>query len=198
ARWIANNAAVQELTDMERIDTGQVECRLEQLVSVAGRRYVRVAFAGTVRGINEDGPNQQQIDGYFFFDLESNYVSYLSLHGASSLLDKDGKALGTIEGRFVLTRQPQTRVQDLSDEVLKGMTLEPNAQNTRLLYENPELGLRFLHSRRWHLARMQGAQVALDEPNGSGFLLTLEPRERVPAGPQFLSESRDYFQKQKA
>ncbi len=196
-RWIAAAAAVQELTDMERIESGQVECRFEQVTTLAGRRHARVAFAGNVRGINEDGPNQQQVDGYFFFDLEANHLSYLTLHGMSSLLDKDGKVLGSIEGRFVLTRQPVAKIQDLSDEALKGLPLEPNAENTLLLYENPELGVRFLHSRRWHLAGVQGVQVTLDEPKGNGLLLTLEPRERVPAGAQFLAESREFFQKQK-
>jgi hypothetical protein len=197
-RWTAANTAVQELTDMEHIDTGQVECRLEQITVLAGRRHARVGFAGAVRGVNEDGPNQQQIDGYFFFDLESNHLSYLSLHGISSLLDKDGKPQGSIEGRFVLTRQVHSQVQDLTDEALKGVTLEPNNENTRLLYENPELGIRFLHSRRWHLAGVHGAQVALDEANGNGLMFTLEPRERVPAAPQFVAESRGFFENQKA
>jgi hypothetical protein len=151
-----------------------------------------------VRGINEDGPNQQQIDGYFFFDLESNHLSYLSLHGISSLLDKDGKPLGAIEGRFVLTRQAHAQVQDLGDEALKGAALEPNAENTRLLYDNPELGIRFLHPRRWHVAGVRGRQITLDEPGGSGLLLTLEEKELVPAGSQFLAEAREFFQKQKA
>jgi hypothetical protein len=197
-RWTAADAAIQELTDLERIEEGQVECHFEQVETLNNRRHARIAFSGTVRGINEDGPNRQELDGYCFFDLESNHLSYLSLHGISSLLTKGGKAAGRIEGRFVLTRQVHAQVHDLSDETLKGVTLEPNDDNTRLLYDNPELGVRFLHSRRWRVARVQGRQVTLDEANGNGLLITLEPLERVPAGDQFLAESRDYLQKQKA
>jgi hypothetical protein len=197
-RWTAANTAIQELTDMERLEEGQVECRFEQITTLSKRRHARVAFTGNVRGINEDGPNRQQLDGYFFFDLESNHLSYLSLKGLSLLLDKEGKTLGRIEGRFVLTRQAHARVQDLSDDTLKGVTLEPNAENTRLLYDNPELGVRFLYPRRWRVAGVHGRQIALDEANGSGLLLTLEPLSQVPSGAQFLTESRDYLLKQKA
>jgi hypothetical protein len=197
-RWTAATSAIQELTDMERIDEGQVECRLEEITTLAGRRHARIAFAGTVRGLNEDGPNRQQLDGTLYFDLESNHLSYVSLRGVSSLLDKDGNVQGKIEGRFVLTRQVYRRIPELSDDVVRSLTLEPNAENTELLYDNPELGVRFLYPRRWRVAGVHGPQVALDETNGSGLLLTVEPPDRVPTGAQFLTESRDFLEKQKA
>jgi hypothetical protein len=197
-RWPAAKSAVQELTDMERIDDGQVECRFEQVTLLSGRRHARIAFAGTVRGINEDGPNRQELDGYLFFDLESNHLSYLSLKGISWLLDKDGKSLGRIEGQFVLTRQAHASPADLSNEALKTVTVEANADNTLLLFDNHELGVRFLYPRRWRVAGVQGRQVALDEANGSGLLLTLEPLARVPTGEQFLAESTGFLQQQKA
>jgi hypothetical protein len=197
-RWSATQAAIQELTDLERIDEGSLECRLEQFTTVEKRRHARVAFHGTVRGTNEDGPNRQELDGYFFFDLESNHLSYLSLRGKHAMLDKDGKEVGHIEGRFVLTRQANTRCAELSDAALKGMATEPNADNTRLLYDNPDLGVRFLYPRRWHVAGVRGTQVALDSADGSGLLLTLDPTSRATTGERFLAESRDWLVKQKA
>lgn len=197
-RWTAGRSAIQELTDMERIDEGQVECRFEQLTTLSNRRHARIAFAGTVRGINEDGPNRQELDGYLFFDLESNHLSYLSLKGISWLLDKDGKALGRVEGQFVLTRQAHVAAADLGNDALKGVVLEANAENTLLLYDNRDLGVRFLYPRRWRVAGVHGQQIALDEANGSGLLLTLEASARVPTGNQFLAESREFLQQQKA
>ena len=35
------------------------------------RRIARVDLSGTIRGITEDGPNQQKLTGYFDFDLDS-------------------------------------------------------------------------------------------------------------------------------
>jgi hypothetical protein len=195
--WTAARPAIQELTDMEHIDEGQVVCRFEQVTTLARRRHARISFSGSVRGLNEDGPNRQRLGGYFYFDLESNHLSYLSLKGTSLLLDKDGQTLGNVEGRFVLTRQAHRRSEDLSDSALRGVIVEPNADNTLLLYDNPELGVRFLHPRRWRVAGVRGRQVAVDETNGSGFLLTVETRDRLPTGAQFLAETQDWLGKQK-
>lgn len=196
-RWSATQAAIQELTDLERIDEGSVECRLEQRTTVEKRRHARVSFRGTVRGSNEDGPNRQELEGYFFFDLESNHLSYLFLKGKHAMLDKDGKEVGRIEGRFVLTRQAHTRCPELSDSSLKGVALEPNDDNTRILYDNPDLGVRFLYPRRWHIAGVRGTQVALDSADGSGLLVTLDPLTRATTGERFLNESRDWLVQQK-
>jgi hypothetical protein len=196
-RWSATQAAIQELTDLERIDEGSLECRLEQFTTVEKRKHARVSFRGTVRGSNEDGPNRQELEGYFFFDLESSHLSYLFLKGKHAMLDKDGKEVGRIEGRFVLTRQVHTRCAELSDSSLKSVALEPNADNTQLLYDNPDLGVRFLYPRRWHVAGVRGTQVALDSADGSGLLLTLDPLVRATTGERFLNESRDYLVQQK-
>lgn len=197
-RWNATSAAVQELTDLEKIDEGSVECRLEQVTSLDNRRYARVGLAGAVKGTNEDGPNRQQLEGYFFFDLESRHLSYLYLRGVNSMLDKDGKEVGRLEGRFVLTRQANRQSRDLADDALKGLTLEPGTDNTLLLFDNPELGVRFLYPRRWRASVLPNQQVALDGADGSGLLLTVEPTVKVPTGAQFLSESRGWLQQQKA
>lgn len=195
--WTAADSAVQELTDLEKIDEGKVQCRLEEITTLEKRRHARVGFAGTVRGVNEDGPNRQQIEGYFFFDLESNHLGYLSLRGVESLLSKDGKELGRIEGQFVLTRQARQHASDLNDEALRGVVLEPNDDNTLLLYDNAALGVRLLHPRRWRIVSVHGRQIAMDESEGSGLLLTLEDTPRLPSGAQFQAESIAYLKQQK-
>ena len=197
-RWSATEEAIQELTDLERIEAGSLECRLEQVTTIEKRRHARIAFQGVIRGTNEDGPNRQELEGYFFFDLESNHLSYLFLRGKHFMLDKDGKEVGRVEGRFVLTRQANTRAPDLSEKALKGVATEPNAENTLLLYDNTDLGVRFLYPRRWHVAGVRGSQVTLDGADGSGLLLTLDPLTRAPTGARFLAESRDWLGKQQA
>lgn len=197
-RWAASPAAVQELTDLEKVEEGRLDCLLEQVTVLDGRRLARVALSGTVRGVNEDGPNRQLLEGYYFFDLASQHLSYLYLKGAHILLDKDGKEMGRVEGRFVLTRQAHQRCPDLTDDALRGVALEPNADNTLLLYDNPDLGVRFLHPRRWRVGGVRGRQVVLDETNGSGLLVTLEPPAQVPTAGQFLKESQDWLTQQKA
>jgi hypothetical protein len=196
-RWTALTSAVQELTDLDRIE-GKLECRLEGIVMLDKRRHARVSLSGTVKGTNEDGPNQQKLDGYYYFDLESNHLSYLSFRGMHSLLDRDGKEVGHVEGQFVLTRQAHTEAKELTGVALKGLTLTPTADNTLLLYDSAELGVRFLYPRRWRVAGGLGQQVRLDGADGSGLQITLDPAAKTPTGAQFLAESRDYFTGQKA
>jgi hypothetical protein len=197
-RWNAAKTAVQDLTDMERIDEGNVECRLEQIARIANRRQARVSFKGAVRGINEDGPNRQQLEGYCYFDLESRHLSYLYLNGTNSLLDKDGKSTGTVEGRFILTRQANTDARDLTPDSWKTTETQPNEDNTLLLYQGPELGLRFLYPRRWRVAGLRGQQVAVDEAQGSGLLITVEAPQTLPTGAQLRTEVKNWLSQQKA
>jgi hypothetical protein len=196
-RWNVSLDAVRELTDMEHIDEGKIECRLDDVSVKDGRCQARAIFTGTVRGGNEDGPNRQQLDGSYLFDLESNNLSYLYLNGVHSLLDADGKEMGRIEGRYVLSRKADAASRDLGDDALKDVTLEPNADNTRLLYDNPDLGVRFLYPRRWHVGAVRGSQVALDGADGSGLLITLDTPARTPTGSQFLDESRNWLESRK-
>jgi hypothetical protein len=189
---------VQELTDMERIEEGRLECRLARVLTSGKRRLAEVTFSGTVRGVNEDGSNRQKLQGHLHFDLGGNYLSYLQFKGASSLLGKDGREVGRNEGRFVMVREVPARCRELDDASLKKVGLEPNDDNTRLLYDDRDLGVRFLYPRRWRVLGVRGSQVILDGADGSGLLLTLDPVDRVPTGAAFLAESRDWLQKQKA
>ena len=180
--WNVSTDAVRELTDMDHIDDGKIECRLEDVSEKDGRRQARVTFSGAVHGGDEDGPNRQQLEGWYLFDLESSYLSYVYLKGVHSLLDQDGKEMGRIEGRYVLSRRADVTSRDLGTDALKGVPLEPNADNTRLLYDNPDFGVRFLYPRRWHIGAVRGSQVALDGADGSGLLITLDTPARTPTG----------------
>jgi hypothetical protein len=197
-RWTATAGAVEELTDMEKVEEGKIECKLEEIQTFDRRRFARVNLSGSVRGVNEDGPNKQQLDGYFFFDLESNHLAYLTFKGSHALFDKQGKEAGRVEGQFVLTRQVHGETPGLRDADVRGLALAPNADNTQLLYDNPDLGLRFLYPRRWRVGAVQGRQLTLEEPGGNGLLLTLEPSAKVPTSAQFQAEARGFFDKQKA
>jgi hypothetical protein len=196
-RWTATTEAIQELTQLEGLD-GKVECKLEGITVLEKRRHARVSLSGTIKGSNEDGPVEQKLDGSYYFDLESNHLSYVSLHGIHSLLDKDGKEVGRVEGQFVLTRQAHTEAKELSATALKGLTLVPTADNTLLLYDNAELGVRFLYPRRWRVAGGMGRQVRLDGADGSGLQITLDAGAKLPSGADFLKESQAYFTEQKA
>jgi hypothetical protein len=194
--WPASPGAVKELTDMEQIDEGKIDCWFDEITEISHRRQARIAFKGSVRGINQDGTNRQPLDGYILFDLTSKHISYLSLRGGLAFLERDGTNRGGIEGRFVLTRQANVDSPDLTDNAIHGKRLDPNEENSQLLYHNPELGLRLSYPRRWHVNAVRGWQVTLDEARGgSGLLLTVEPLQRLPSGNEFLSQTKTELQR---
>jgi hypothetical protein len=186
------------LTDLEKIEEGKLDCRLERIVVSGKRRLARVTFNGTVRGVGEDGTVRHRLQGTYHFDLTAGFLADLTLTGTTALLDADGKEAGRIEGRFVMMRELGNKGEELSDKAMKGVKVDPDAENTLLLYDNSALGLRFVYPRRWRVAQEMGAQVALDAGDGSGLLITVDPLERVPSSADFMTESRQWLQKQKA
>jgi hypothetical protein len=194
-RWTADARAVHELTDLEHLDKGSLACRFEGL-NPANRALARVSFQGTIRGVGEDGPAEHELDGYLYFDLDSQHLSYVSLEGKHRPLDKAGLPQGEVKGSFVLTRDPGDKLAELQDDSLARWNLEPNENNTLLLYESPEV--KFLYPRHWRIGGVNGRQITLDERGGSGLLVTLEPPAKVPTAVQFQQEVQGWLGQQKA
>jgi hypothetical protein len=76
--------------------------------------------------------------------------------------------------------------------------VEPNADNTQLLYDNPELGVRFLYPRRWHVGQIRGRQITLDEPAGNGMMISVETLKDTPTAADYLAENKAFLVKQKS
>jgi hypothetical protein len=195
-RWDAEKRASEELTDLDQTE-GKLECRLQEVVVRGGRRFAQVSFSGTITGVNDDGPNRQQIEGYYFFDLQSNHISYLYVNGTSFLLDKEGKTRGKIEGKYVLTRRLESS-PDLGDEVVRKLGVDPTPENTLLLFDEPQLGVRFTYARRWQVKQADARQIILEGQGGGGLVITLEPLSQLPTGKQFQAEAAETLKKQGA
>ena len=187
--WRASPAAVAELTDLEKIDRGDLDCTLDRIIISGPRKIASVTFFGTLNGVNEDGPTRQKLSGRLFVDLTAQCITYLKVEGEHYLLDADGKDAGKITGTFELTRTPIVDHPALADAALKGLALTPNADNSRLLYDSAETGVRFVHDRNWRLVRSTGRQITLDESDGAGLLITLDTAEAVPTAARYLHEA---------
>ncbi|MFL5330089.1 MAG: hypothetical protein ACJ8C4_14395 [Gemmataceae bacterium] len=192
-RWTAANSAVEELTDMEKITEGKLECEFQSTFN----NKAQVAFRGTIRGVSEDGPTEHQITGTFGFDLVGNYVATLKLRGEHVLLDSKGKPSGSVVGTFHLDRRAISVCPELADAVTKDLILEPNAENTQLLYEGQLTNTKLLYPRRWRISSEHGQQITLEEPRGNGVLITIEPSNKVPTPAEFQRETKDYLTGQK-
>jgi hypothetical protein len=196
--WNVRQSAIIELTDLEKIEKGSLTAKFEIEESIGGRRVAHITLSGDLSGINEDGPNRQKISGRMYFDIKGEFISYLSINGESLMLDKDGAINGHISGEYVLVRRMLPRNEQISDVALATITIEPSADNTLLLYEEPDLGVKLLHPRRWRIGRVARGQITLDEANGSGLLITVEPLKRVPSADDYLRETQAFLTKQKA
>jgi hypothetical protein len=195
-QWAADNIAIQELTDLEKIDKANLVCTFEKVVTLLGRRIGHVNFEGKVQGVGDDGIALHELRGSYYVDLDANFLSYVYVKGTHHLLDKNGNATGKIEGSFVMTRSPQPLTNEVSDQALRGLTLEPNAENSLLLFEHPDVGVRFVYPRNWRVAGVNDKQIGIDEKRGSGVLLTLSSADKTPTGAQFRQETMQYLTKQ--
>lgn len=193
--WKATADAVRELTDLEQVHSGDLDCLLQEVVSKGEQQYALVRFKGTVEGIGTDGPNRQKLDGYLHVDLNMHHMSHLFFNGTSWLLDQDGKPRGQIEGRFILNRK-LVDAPELSAATLGNLVLEPNPDNTKLLFTEPTLGVELTHPRHWTMRHADARQIVLDEPNGNGLLVTLEPADRAPTVETYRKEVEAWLQKE--
>jgi hypothetical protein len=197
-RWKADHTAIQELTDLEKIENADFVCTFEKITTLLGRRTAHVQFEGKVQGVGEDGNARHELRGSYYVDIDANFLSYVYVKGMHHLLDRGGKPTGKIDGTFVMTRSQVPETKEVGDEALRGMTLEPNADNTLLLFEHPQIGARFLYPRNWRLAGFNAKQIGVDENRGSGVLITLTPAAQTPNGAQFRQEALQFLTKQNA
>lgn len=186
--WKASGDAIEELTDLEEIREGQITCKLQEILMSKGRRMAQVSISGTVRGTGEEGPSRHQFQGHYLYDLEANYLAYLTFSATQTLLDKDDKPLGKVEGTFVLTRQLVQR-PELRDDVIRLIDTEPTPENSLLLFDEPALGIRFVYGRRWRITDPDARQIRMSSPDGNSLVITLEPPRGVPTGQDFQNEA---------
>jgi hypothetical protein len=198
--WKASPAAVAEITDMQQLDEGGLVVEFIGATTLAGKPAAKLRISGTVRGVNEDGPSRQKLEGTAYYLTESGMLAYLSIKGTHELLDGAGQTVGSIDGQFIMTRTPLKQLPaDLADTSLRGLSLKPDAENTQLLHDDQNLGVRFLYPRGWRVGAVQGKQVTLDHSKlGGGILITVEPASKVPAAADYQKEVTAFLEKEKA
>jgi hypothetical protein len=189
--WKADEASTRELTDLTQITAGELNCRFDKV----DRHLAKISFFGSISGVGENGPTRHDLDGFCYFDLNANMLTYVSLKGTEHLANEKERSQGKVTGTFVLTREPKAAPAAIAPEV--NLVLDPNEDNTRLLFEDDEIGVRFAHSRKWK-PRIEGSQVRLEDLRGNGMVLSIDALNRTPTMQQFLDEARLGIQRRKA
>ncbi len=197
ATWKATESAIRELTDLESIARGGLDCTLE---NVPGGQPQRVSFKGTVEGVQEEGLARHDLTGSIELGPDGSF-RVLDLQAIQVLQGPGGAEKGRMAGRFAIERVPTGVTAELSDGALAGLKLQPDETNTRLQVEIPETGLGFTMSRRWKIAVQEKNQVRFSLPGGAEMLLTLEGPTtdgmgRLPPIGDIIAEGTSQLQKQ--
>ncbi len=171
--WKATNEAVQELTDMQKVDSGSLNCVFSQMETAD---IALIKFDGQVTGATPTGSNQQTIQGSYRFDLKAQRLVALKFEVTSILMDRDRKRVGDISAIYSMTRKPAPS-QTLATT---GMTLEASEENTLLLVQEPRIGLEMVHSRRWVPRPVNDKSWIIDGPSGSGLTIQFEAAGTIP------------------
>jgi hypothetical protein len=197
AKWLASSHAITDLTDLDPIEEGKLQVEFLAKVQLDGKSYARLALNGTAKGRTEDGFSQHRLSGDAYFDLSENRFSYLNLKGTNELLGPDGKVTGRVEGVFQMSRNASDRAADFTAEVVKSLKTTPSDENTLLLYDNPELGLKLEYPRRWRVGAVQGQQVTLEEGKGGSIVFTMLSKNKIPTSAEYSKEVQDFFKREK-
>ncbi len=206
--WLAPEAAIRELTDLEKVQKGSLSCTLSgpptgppsgppsgpPTRSSPGR----ITFQGSVEGPQEEGLARHEIKGSLEPDGAGG-IRQLDMVATQILLGPGGTERGRIVGRFTLDRKASVPASfaPLSDASLAGLKLTPDETNTRLQVEVPHVGLGFTMSRRWRVIGQDDKQIRFGLPGGAEMLLTLEGGDRLPGLGELVQEGKAQLQKEK-
>jgi hypothetical protein len=195
--WPISADAALDLTGLEAIRDGKLTAKYVAAVTLGGQLKHRISIAGDVKGVGDDGPVRQSIDATAYYDPRAAKLVYLSLKGIQELLDERGQVVGRLTGRLTLDRGPSDS-ESISDAIARRIDAKPTTDNSLLLYDNRDLGLRFVYPRDWRVGAVQGTQVTVESPKaGAGLLITVEPAAKTPTAAQFLAEAKEFVAKQK-
>jgi hypothetical protein len=196
-QWEASNEAASELTGVDPIQSGKLQCTLKEVKPTNDGTVARIVFSGTLTGPTEQGPTRSSIEGYLHFDLDQQLISYLVMNGRSEILDASGRAVGNLEGRYELNRRPAIDDPRLVDSELKGVELKPTQQSTSLLFDGSTVGIQFRYPRNWELASVMKNAVEFDETTGGNMRLTIDASP-APTADKLRSDLMGWLKQQKA
>jgi hypothetical protein len=178
-QWQAKPSAASELTGVEPIQSGSLNCVLREVKSKDSGTVARVNLSGTLSGPTDQGPTQMSIEGHLLFDLDTQLITYVLMNGHREITDSASRVVGQLDGRYELTRRPAIDDPRLSDAALNGLVLKPTPETTSLMFESNDLAIRLVYPRNWELSSVKKNIIQLDEPTGGTLRLTVDAN---PAG----------------
>jgi hypothetical protein len=196
--WQASAAAASELTLVDPIQSGGLQCVFKEVKSTNDGTVARIVFSGTLMGPTDQGPTRSTIEGHLLFDLDQQLISYLLMNGRSEILDATtGRVVGNLEGRYEVTRRPAIDDPRLADSALKGVVLKPTRDSTALLFDGSAMGIQFLYPRNWEVTSVMKNAVEFDEATGGNMRLSIDSSP-APTADKLRADLVSWLKQQKA
>ncbi|MFO0889099.1 MAG: hypothetical protein U0790_08115 [Isosphaeraceae bacterium] len=165
--------------------TGYDEAKSNTLVASLERVDDKVAvlrIEGTVEGSVLGGAGKVTCTGTARFNRESGLIEQLDLDRTERRDPGPVEAGLDVKSTLTVRRRPSTLTAELSDEGLKGFTLETGPQRRLLQLVSPDSKYNLLHDRRWHTYWDDPKLVVLKRVEGGKVLAQCNLAAGPPAG----------------
>lgn len=194
--WPAESSALCELTGLDSIESGAVECKFEGEVTIQDVPFAQISAAGRFVGLTGSQKSSCQLRAGIYLDPKTARFVSMRAVGKQETLGPNGKPVGEVQVDFQVLVEPSEADAELADAAIAQLPAESTPELLRLVFEIPERGFRLTHSRQWILQRVDADRFFFAGPNVS-FVVTLEPDGKVPTPQAYKDQVVSYMKEQK-
>jgi len=147
--WKHSAELMAALLDLDAVSQTDVASVLRE----ASDGMAEIEMSGRVEGAVGGVSTQIELKAKYHFDLSAGRLTWFGM------VARENRSVGHVgPGLEALSRlqmkfTPLEESTVLSDSALSGLTLRPSPELTRLSYESPEGGWRFVHDRKWFITQ---------------------------------------------
>lgn len=156
-RWEHSDELIGALLGLDTITANDVQ---STLADVADGK-ARLEMSGHVEGTEDGVATEIELKGKYHFHLNSKRITWFGL------MVQEDRSAGPVDAGFDVVARLQMKITPgsqsphLTHAALAGLSLEPTAELTRLVYESAGGGWRFSHDRRWFVITEEKDQAVL-------------------------------------
>jgi hypothetical protein len=144
--WTVGRDAARSLSAYDALAANALEATLESVTE----RSAKVRLRGEVRGAVLGAEGMISFDGSFTFDRKAGRVDHLDLERTETRKPGAVEAGLDVKSTLTVERRTAEAPDDLSDEALARLPLEPDPARERLLLVSGDGKYTLLHDRDWH------------------------------------------------
>ena len=145
--WPVDTWAIAMLTGMEAIVDSKLVCQL----TAVDEKTATIKFQGTAEGAIAGAKSKVVVSGTATFDRVNNLLSKIEFN------QQENRAIGVaspgmeVGSKTLIERSLASVREDLTNELLNSIPLDPGAKSQLLHFQPTNWKLRFFHDRNWYL-----------------------------------------------